>query len=164
MTRNRYILLAVALLLAGLLAWQMLGKKEEAPSYVTAEVQRGDLNEAITANGVLNPISVINVGTQVSGTVQELKADFNDRVVEGQILLRLDPALFASQLAASEAQLANARAQAQLQAANVRRAAELDAHLACAHGQALAAAQIERHARPAPVIDQQTQRHKGLDV
>lgn len=125
MTRNRLILLAVALLLAGLLAWQTLSKKEEGPSYVSAEVQRGDLNEAITANGVLNPISVINVGTQVSGTVQELKADFNDRVTQGQILLRLDPALFASQLAASEAQLANVRAQAELQAANVRRAAEL---------------------------------------
>lgn len=125
MTRNRLILLAVALLLAGLLAWQTLGKKEEGPSYVSAEVQRGDLNEAITANGVLNPISVINVGTQVSGTVQELKADFNDRVTQGQVLLRLDPALFASQLAASEAQLANVRAQAELQAANVRRAAEL---------------------------------------
>jgi HlyD family secretion protein len=125
LTRNRLILLAVALLLAGLLAWQTLSKKEEGPSYVSAEVQRGDLNEAITANGVLNPISVINVGTQVSGTVQELKADFNDRVTQGQVLLRLDPALFASQLAASEAQLANVRAQAELQAANVRRAAEL---------------------------------------
>ena len=61
----------------------------------------------------------------MSGTVQALYADFNDKVTAGQILLRLDPALFASALAQSEAGLANARATAALQAANARRAEEL---------------------------------------
>jgi len=125
MNRKIMILIAVGVVAALLLGWQLTRKSEPGPAYVTAEVTRGDLTEAITANGVLNPISVINVGTQVSGTVQELKADFNDQVQAGQILLRLDPALFASRLAASEAQLANARAQAGLQSANVRRAGEL---------------------------------------
>jgi HlyD family secretion protein len=125
MTRQRGILLAAALLAVAALGWWLTRETEPPPAFETAEVVRGALTDAITANGVINPISVINVGTQVSGTVQELNADFNDRVSEGQILLRLDPALFASRLAASEAQLANARAQASLQAANVRRAAEL---------------------------------------
>jgi HlyD family secretion protein len=118
-------MLAAGVLLLAVLGWASLGKTEDGPRYVTAEVRRGDLNEAITANGVLNPTSVINVGTQVSGTVMELKADFNDRVVAGQVLLRLDPAIFASQLAASEAQLAVAEAQAALQRANLARGAQL---------------------------------------
>ena len=88
-------------------------------------VERGDLREEITANGVLNPVRVVNVGTQVSGTVQALYADFNDRVTAGQVLLRIDPAIFTSRLAASEAALSSARASAALQAANARRAAEL---------------------------------------
>ncbi|WP_439533579.1 efflux RND transporter periplasmic adaptor subunit [Polymorphobacter sp.] len=125
MTRRRGIILLVAVVAAVALGWWLTRDRTPVQAFETAEVRRGSLTDAITANGVINPISVINVGTQVSGTVQELNADFNDRVREGQILLRLDPALFASRLAASDAQLANARAQAQLQTANVRRAGEL---------------------------------------
>jgi len=122
MSRRRWIILAVVLLVAAVIVWRVRDGGPPPPAYLTAQVTRGDITDAITANGVINPISVINVGTQVSGTVQALYADFNDRVREGQVLLRLDPALFASRLAASEAQLANARAQAALQGANVRRA------------------------------------------
>jgi HlyD family secretion protein len=125
MTRPRILLLLVAVLAAAALGWWISRDTTPPALYETAEVRRGTLTDAITANGILNPISVINVGTQVSGTVQSLEVDFNDKVREGQILLRLDPALFASRLAASDAALANARAQAQLQAENVRRAAEL---------------------------------------
>jgi HlyD family secretion protein len=115
----------VVLAIAGIGLWQWLTAPAPPPPFKTAEIGRGDLVESITANGVINPVRVVNVGTQVSGTVQELFADFNDRVEAGQILLRLDPALFASRLQSSEAGLANARATAELQAANARRAAEL---------------------------------------
>jgi HlyD family secretion protein len=116
---------AIVLAIAGVVLWRWLTRPEPPPPFLTAEIARGDLTEAITANGVINPVRVVNVGTQVSGTVQQLYADFNDRVEAGQILLRLDPALFASRLQSSEAGLANARATAALQSANARRAAEL---------------------------------------
>jgi HlyD family secretion protein len=116
---------AIVLALAGIGLWRWLSRPAPPPPFLTAEITRGDLTEVITANGVINPVRVVNVGTQVSGTVQQLYADFNDRVEAGQILLRLDPALFASRLQSSEAGLANARATAALQAANAKRAAEL---------------------------------------
>jgi HlyD family secretion protein len=116
---------AIVLVIAGIGLWLWLTRPAPLPPFKTAEIGRGDLVESITANGVINPVRVVNVGTQVSGTVQQLYADFNDRVEAGQILLRLDPALFASRLQSSEAGLANARANAALQAANARRAAEL---------------------------------------
>ncbi len=127
MTRRRWIIVAVVLAAAiiGLLVWRRVTAPPPPPPFLLSEVTRGNITEAITANGVLNPIRVVNVGTQVSGTVQSLNADFNDRVAQGQVLLRLDPALFASRLAASEASLAQARAQAALQSANVRRAQDL---------------------------------------
>lgn len=126
MKRRGWIILAlVVAAIAGIWLWQRANRPPEAPPYRTATVARGNLREEITANGVINPVRVVNVGTQVSGTVQALYADFNDKVAAGQVLLRLDPALFASALAQSEAGLANARATAALQAANARRAEEL---------------------------------------
>lgn len=127
MTKRRWLIAAgIAMaLLAGFAVWRSVNAPELPSAFLTASVVRGDLTEAITANGVINPIRVVNVGTQVSGTVQSLNADFNDSVVAGQVLLRLDPALFASRLSASQASLAQVQAQAALQTANARRAAEL---------------------------------------
>ena len=126
MTRTRWILLA--LIVAGVAGWYLYSRANApAPGsqYKTAEVTRGDLSEVITANGILNPVRVVSVGTQVSGTVAKLYVDFNDRVREGQLLLELDPSVFAARLAASNAALANVRATASLQSANARRAGEL---------------------------------------
>lgn len=127
MIRNRWLIAVTLVLMAlGLLIiWRIVTAPPPPPPFRTAAVSRGSITESVTANGVLGPIRVVNVGTQVSGTVESLDVDFNDPVEKGQVLLRLDPALFASRLAASEAALAQARAQAALQAANVRRAQDL---------------------------------------
>ncbi|MEY2885140.1 MAG: hypothetical protein RL490_2864 [Pseudomonadota bacterium] len=126
MKRRSWIIIAILVaLVASWFVWKRLNPPPVIDPYKTIEVVKGDLTEEITANGIINPVRVVSVGTQVSGTVQELYADFNDRVKAGQLLLRLDPALFTSRLQASEAQLANARATAQLQAANAARAALL---------------------------------------
>lgn len=68
----------------------------------------------ITANGTLNPVVLVNVGTQVSGTVRKIHADFNDRVNDGQTLAELDPALFQAQVKQSEANVLSAQAALQL--------------------------------------------------
>lgn len=124
--RKRWLLLALVLLgIGGWLIWKSLNKPVPGSEFRTAQVTRGDLSEVITANGILNPVRVVSVGTQVSGTVSELHADYNSRVVQGQLLLKLDPSVYAARLAASEASLANVRATAALNAANARRSAQL---------------------------------------
>ncbi len=126
MPRKRWIFLVLAV--AGAVGWYFYSKANApAPGsqYKTAQVTRGDLSEVVTANGILNPVRVVSVGTQVSGTVAKLTVDYNSRVRQGQLLLELDPSVYAARLAASEASLANIRASAALQAANARRSGEL---------------------------------------
>lgn len=124
--RWRLLAIVAAVLAVAALAWWWFGRERDpAARYELQTVETGRLVEAISANGTINPVVVVNVGVQVSGTVEKLHADFNDRVTAGQLLLELDPRLFRARLAQSEASLANVRAQAALAAANARRAAEL---------------------------------------
>ena len=83
------------------------------------------MRQIITANGTLNPVVLVNVGTQVSGTVKALHADFNQRVTPGQILAELDPALFRAALAQSQASLLNAQASHTLAKSKAVRARDL---------------------------------------
>lgn len=123
--RNWIVLLVLGLAAAAWFGWRATHRPDPAAAYTTATLVRGDLGEAITANGVINPVRVVSVGTQVSGTVARLYVDFNSRVRAGELLLELDPSVYAARLAASEATLANIRSTQALQAANARRAAEL---------------------------------------
>jgi len=124
-TKKR-VVVAIVLLLAGVAAAMYYQKehgkpKEEEPKYKTAVVDKGNITQTVTASGTLNPVALINVGSQVSGTVVELKADFNDRVKQGQVLLKLDPTIFNAQIKQSEASLASAEASKRLAQANLER-------------------------------------------
>ena len=123
--RTWIIIAAVVLLVAAYFGWRAYTAPAADAGFKTAEVTRGDLEEVITANGTLNPVRVVSVGTQVSGTVAKLYVDYNDRVAAGQLLLELDPSVYAARLAASEASLANIKSSQALAAANAARAAEL---------------------------------------
>lgn len=80
------------------------GNPSQPPErYRTQIIDRGDITQVITANGTLNPVVVVHVGTQVSGTVWKIQADFNDPVQENQVLAELNPALFQAQVRQSEA-------------------------------------------------------------
>lgn len=126
MSRKTLLWMLAGLAIAGaLLWWFAIRPGNDRPRYVTIEAARDALTEEISANGTINPVRVVNVGSQVSGTVQQLYVDFNDRVVAGQVLMELDPQLFRARVAQSAAALANAEAQAALADANAKRAAEL---------------------------------------
>ena len=116
-------LLLLLLLLAGAAGWWFWpgGSEPKADQYRTQEVDRGDIVQTITANGTLSPITVVQVGTQVSGTVHKIHVDFNDAVKEDQVLAELDPALLQAALKQSEANLDNARATLELARSNVER-------------------------------------------
>lgn len=83
---------------------------DTGPKFTTQAVARGDVVPRVTATGTLSPVVTVQVGSQVSGRIKELSADFNDEVKAGQVLARLDPALFESAVARAKAQLATARA------------------------------------------------------
>jgi HlyD family secretion protein len=93
--------------------------------FLTAPVERGDISVTVSANGTLNPVTLVNVGAQVSGTVKQLGVDFNSRVQQGQVLALLDERIYAAAVHQSEANVANASAQLELAEANVQRAEEL---------------------------------------
>ncbi len=126
MTRRRWIILLVlGLAAAAWFGWNATHKPDPAAAYVTQAIATGDLSEVITANGVINPVRVVSVGTQVSGTVAKLNVDYNSRVTVGQVLCLLDPSVYAARLAASEATLANVSSTMALTRANAGRSAEL---------------------------------------
>ena len=112
MSKQRMIIAAVAIVaLVAVGAWFFRGTDANADTpYRLGEVERGDLEAAVTATGKLNAVRSVAVGTQVSGRVTELYADFNDRVAKGQLLARIDPTLQQQQVRNSEASVERARA------------------------------------------------------
>jgi HlyD family secretion protein len=83
---------------------------DEAPTISTARVTRGDISDSVGATGTLQAVTTVQVGTQVSGTIAELNADFNSLVRKGQVLARLDPSLFETQIEQAQANLIRAQA------------------------------------------------------
>src|SRR5689334_9691596 len=84
----------------------------EAATYRFATVEQGDLQSSVSATGALGALRTVEVGTQVSGQVAEIRADFNDHVKKGQLIARIDPTL--QRQAVEEAEAGVAKAQAQL--------------------------------------------------
>lgn len=120
---------AAAVILAALggVAWYygVGGKQKPEEMYKTVKVENGDLVQTVSANGALNPVVLVSVGTQVSGTVKELLADYNAKVQKGQVLAILDSSLFDAQVAQSKANMESAKASLELAEANERRIREL---------------------------------------
>ena len=86
-------------------------KGDDAPTFATEAITRGDIVNVVSATGTLQAVTMVQVGSQVSGTVEALSADFNSMVREGQVLARLDQSNFASALEQARAALVNAEAE-----------------------------------------------------
>ena len=114
---------------AGWRAWQASNEKTLDERYQFEDAARGEIVQNVTANGTLNPVVLVSVGTQVSGTVKKLHADFNAKVEAGQVLLELEPTLFRAAVEQSSGNVANATASLKLAQANearIRRLVEQD--------------------------------------
>jgi HlyD family secretion protein len=85
-------------------------ERDSAVKYRTAKVERGTLSAFVTANGTINPVITVLVGSQVSGTIQKLYADYNSRVKKDQLIAQIDPAIFQAQVSQAKAKLENAKA------------------------------------------------------
>jgi len=110
--RGRNLLFVLGGLLVVLIGWNMLAGGKDQDPYRTAQVDRGAITRVVSATGTLQPLVSANVGSTVSGPVQEVLVDFNSQVRAGQVLARLDPTPFQQRIVQAQAQLAQAQAQA----------------------------------------------------
>ncbi len=92
-----WIALAVVVLVGG--GWLLLRSRAPKVKLLTSEVMQGPLDATVSATGTVNPVIMVQVGSQISGTVQRLYADYNSVVHKGQVLLELDPSIYQAQLA-----------------------------------------------------------------
>ncbi len=106
-------LIATGVILAlviGYLVYRQASQEEAAP-YRFAAIERGDIEAAVSATGVLNAVTSVQVGTQVSGQIAAIFVDFNDEVKKGQLIARIDPTLQQQAIADAQAGLDRSRAE-----------------------------------------------------
>ncbi|HIZ50387.1 MAG TPA: efflux RND transporter periplasmic adaptor subunit [Candidatus Pseudomonas excrementavium] len=130
-------LFAVLAVVAALLWFFWLAPDNKGPELVTAPVERGDIEDSVTALGTLEPLNYVDVGTQVSGQLEKLHVEEGEQVEEGQLLAEIDATIYLAKVEATEAQLENLQAQladreatqvlARLQAERQRNLIKLDA-------------------------------------
>ena len=118
------VLLLLAAAAGGAWWWQHRGNAD-APEYQTTTVASGPMTQIVTASGALNPVINVTVGSQISGIIQKLYADFNSPVKAGQVVAQLDPATYRAIVHQMEGELANARAALELAQLTAARKKEL---------------------------------------
>ncbi|VAV92836.1 Macrolide-specific efflux protein MacA, partial [hydrothermal vent metagenome] len=98
------------------------GSSDSSFKIETATVKRGDVAKLVSASGAVRALTTVEVGSQVSGQILELNADFNSEVTKGQIIARIDPQTFESRVASASAEVASAKANIEVQRAQIGRA------------------------------------------
>lgn len=122
MKRFWWLIVVLAIAAAAFFAYFCLHSSEAAVKYRLAKVEEGPIVSAVTASGTLNAVITVQVGSQLSGQIKELLADFNTKVKAGQILARLDSATLEAKKSQAEADLEAARASFNQQKAQVEKA------------------------------------------
>jgi HlyD family secretion protein len=115
----------LAVLGGGAWAFWLFRKKDDAPQYQTAFAKRMDITNKVTATGTLSAVVSVQVGSQISGNILKLLADFNTPVKEGQVVAELDPATFQANVHLAEGDLATAQAGRELAELTFKRTSEL---------------------------------------
>ena len=135
---KKLIPIVVVLAVAGAGGWfYYQSRPTKEPTITTLQLSRGDIVDGVGATGTLQAVRTVTVGTQVSGIVQELYADFNSIVKKGQIVARLDPSILETQVETAAANLTNANANLERQRVTVA-----DAQTKLARARELAARQL----------------------
>ena len=111
MTRKKRFLLGAVVLVSTALGLYAYSRNGDAPvSFSTATIDRGDVVATVGATGTVEAVATVQVGTQVTGTIWSLNADFNSKVEKAEVVARLEPSLFESRLTEARANLASAEA------------------------------------------------------
>jgi HlyD family secretion protein len=107
---KKILIIGVIIIVVAVTGFVLFRGKGNEPKFRTEKVIRGDVEMAVTATGTVNPVTTVLVGTQVSGTIKNIYVDFNSPVKKGQLIARIDPALFDAQVNQARANLLSAKA------------------------------------------------------
>jgi len=121
MTKRKWLIVVGIVIVSGLFVASRLNRDGQVQHF-TAKVERGDIHDVVEATGTINSVITVQVGSQVSGTIAKLNADFNSRVHRGDVIALIDPALFKGALLQAAADLKNAEANRQAAQANLEKA------------------------------------------
>ena len=123
MKKKRITLIAVAaVIIVGGGVWLFGGAKaKHKVTYATATIHKGEISESVTATGTIEPVTEVEVGTQVSGIISNIYVDYNSLVKKGQVIAELDKTTLNSELNSARANLASAKSELDYQTANYKR-------------------------------------------
>lgn len=123
MKRKKIIILSVSIVAVIVILWFIFGRKSNSTSYIveTATATRSDVSEAVTATGTIEPVTKVEVGTQVSGIIDKLYADYNSVVTKGQLIAEMDKVTLQSELTSQQATYDGAKAEYEYQEKNYLR-------------------------------------------
>jgi HlyD family secretion protein len=107
---KKILIIGVIIIVVAVTGFVLFRGKGNEPKFRTEKVIRGNVEMAVTATGTVNPVTTVLVGTQVSGTIKNIYVDFNSPVKKGQLIARIDPALFDAQVNQARANLLSAKA------------------------------------------------------
>jgi HlyD family secretion protein len=113
------VLIAILIVGAAVVGYQRLTMRRNGVQYVTRPVAYTDITSTVSETGTVNPVDVVQVGTQVSGTIAALNVDYNSKVTKGQVLAVLDPTTFQASVAQDTANLSAAQATARASASAI---------------------------------------------
>ena len=119
--KNKWTIVAVILVAVVLFAAFGLNRKDKT-QYFTARAERGDIRAVVDATGTINAVTSVQVGSQVSGNIYRLHADFNSKVKHGQLIAEIEPSLFDGALLQAKADYENAKANVASAKANLEKA------------------------------------------
>jgi HlyD family secretion protein len=120
-SKRTWLIVAGIVVVAGVFVGLSLNRSSQAQHF-TAKVERGAIKDVVEATGTINSVITVQVGSQVSGTIAKLNADFNSRVHKGDVVALIDPALFKGALLQATADLKNAQANLEAARANLEKA------------------------------------------
>ena len=112
--RHKWWSLTVILILLAGGTWWIIASIGDKVEYVTVNVSRGDIRHVVTATGEINPVNTVSVGSQVSGTIENIYVDYNSRVTKGQLLLEIEPSVLQATVDEARAALDSAKSQLNL--------------------------------------------------
>lgn len=109
--RNKWWVIIVVIICALLCWWLCPFASYKKKGYITVDITRGDIVQTVTASGEIQPVNTINVGSQVSGTIEDIFVDYNSHVKKGDVLLKIEPSVLQSTVDEAKASLDSARAE-----------------------------------------------------
>lgn len=122
--RNKWWVIII-LLIAGLICWWLCPFHSTKKEYITMDITRGDITQSVTATGEIQPVNTISVGSQVSGTIENIFVDYNSHVKKGDILLTIEPSVLQSTVDESLATLDSMKAELKYAQSEYNRAKSL---------------------------------------